>query len=75
MIFLNTFFVRSCGHLSCFVIMIKLVAGCIFINVAPLKFHLTFSTTLFSVIHTVATKTTRSVGGLMIFVLNNSHNT
>ena len=35
--------------------MIKLVAGWTFIKVVPLKFQLTFRTTLFSVIHTVAT--------------------
>ena len=36
-------------------LMIKLVADWMFINVAPLKFQLTFRTALFSVIHTVAT--------------------
>ena len=36
-------------------LMVKLVAVWTFINVAPLKFQLTFRTTLFSVIHTVAT--------------------
>ena len=36
-------------------LMIKLVAGWTFIKVVPLKFQLTFRTTLFSVIHTVAT--------------------
>ena len=38
-------------------LMIKLVAGCTFINVAPLKFQLTFRTILFSVIHNVPTLT------------------
>lgn len=36
-------------------LMTKLVAGWTFVNVAPSKFQLTFSTTLFSVINIVAT--------------------
>ena len=38
-------------------LMIKLVADWTFINGAPLKFQLTFRTTLFSVVHTVPTLT------------------
>ena len=36
-------------------LMTKLAAGWTFVNVAPTKFQLTFSTTLFSVINIVAT--------------------
>ena len=53
----NGCFPESCLVINCKIekLMIKLVAGWTFIKVVPLKFQLTFSITLFSVIHTVAT--------------------
>ena len=55
----NGCFSESCLMINCNIekLMIKLFAGWTFINVAPLKFQLTFRTILFSVIHTVPTLT------------------
>ena len=84
----NGCFPESCLMISSKIekVMIKLVAGWTFINIAPLKFQLTFRTTLFSVIHTDCSygarlkesfdlrTQTRSVGELMvmIFLVKNS---
>ena len=55
----NGCFPESCLMINCKIekLLIKLVAGWSFLNVAPLKFQLTFRTILFSVIHNLPTLT------------------